>query len=182
MRVIKKICAFIYLLAAIVVLGFLTGLTFGPFTGRFDALLERDSVRAVLAVCLVVLALGALVTVVATFAARREPTCVHPDGNPDIEVSVAALESIARRAAESQGILVESVRGRVMSADRSQVRFTIEAIAFADAGLKELAEYLQGYVAGVCNEMLGSTGVSVLVRFLPSKTTIVTKEAPRERA
>ena len=182
MRVLRKICAFVYLVAALAVLAMVTGLTFGPMTDRFDALLDLESVRIALAACLVILALGALATVIAAFAARREPDCVHPGGDPDIEVTVGALEAIARAAAEREDVLVESVRGRVAGKDRSEVRFTIEAIAFTDTGLAELAGRVQASVERACDAMLGEQGVTALVRFLPSKTTIVTEEAPRERA
>ncbi len=151
MRVLRKICAFVYLVAALAVLAMVTGLTFGPMTDRFDALLDLESVRIALAACLVI-------------------------------VTVGALEAIARAAAEREDVLVESVRGRVAGKDRSEVRFTIEAIAFTDTGLAELAGRVQASVERACDAMLGEQGVTALVRFLPSKTTIVTEEAPRERA
>lgn len=181
MRIFKKICALVYLLSAIVVLGLVTGLTYGPFTARFERLLDHPVAQVVLAVCLVLLALGALITVLAIFLARREPTCLNPGGNPDIEVSLSALDSTVRSAAEREGVLVESVRGRIFGRSRDQVRFTVEAIAFTDQGLTELAERVQASIEHACEQTLGASGVTALVRFLPAKTTVVTKEVPRER-
>ncbi|HIU05468.1 MAG TPA: alkaline shock response membrane anchor protein AmaP [Candidatus Coprousia avicola] len=181
MRVIKKIGALLYLLAAIVVLGLVTGLTYGPFTARFERLLDNAAVQVVLAVCLVALALGALITVLAIFLARREPVCLHPGGNPDIEVSIAALKATATTAAEREGVLVESVTGRIFGRDHDQVRFTVETIALTDEELAPLAKRVQDAIERACEETLGTPGVTALVRFLPAKTTVVTKEVSRER-
>ena len=119
MRVFKRVCALIYLLSAIVVLGLVTGLTYGPFTARFERLLDHPVAQVVLAVCLVALALGALITV--------------------------------------------------------------EAIAFTEDGLTELAKRIQKSIERACDETLGASGATALVRFLPAKTTVVTKEVSRER-
>lgn len=181
MRVFKRVCALIYLLSAIVVLGLVTGLTYGPFTARFERLLDHPVAQVVLAVCLVALALGALITVLAIFLARREPTCLNPGGNPDIEVSLSALKSTVRSAAEREGVMVESIRGRIFGRNRDQVRFTVEAIAFTEDGLTELAKRIQKSIERACDETLGASGATALVRFLPAKTTVVTKEVSRER-
>lgn len=180
-RVFKRVCALIYLLSAIVVLGLVTGLTYGPFTARFERLLDHPVAQVVLAVCLVALALGALITVLAIFLARREPTCLNPGGNPDIEVSLSALKSTVRSAAEREGVMVESIRGRIFGRNRDQVRFTVEAIAFTEDGLTELAKRIQKSIERACDETLGASGATALVRFLPAKTTVVTKEVSRER-
>ncbi len=181
MRVIKKICAFFYLLSAIVVLGVVTGLTYGPFTARFERLVDDPTVQGALGVCLVVLALGALITVLAVFLARREPVSIHPGGNPEIEVTLGALESTIRTAAEREDVLVESVEGRILGRERDQLRATVEVIAFTNQGLTELAERIQHSIERACAETLGTPGVTARVRFLPAKTTVVTKEVPHER-
>ncbi|MDM8275680.1 alkaline shock response membrane anchor protein AmaP [Enorma phocaeensis] len=181
MRIVKKILATIYLVAAVMVIGGFAGVTFGPFTGRFERVLEIPAARIALIVALAVLGIGVLVTVLRTFVARREPDCMRAGGNPDIEVTLAALASIARTAAETEDIMVESVRGKVQGRDRSEVRFVIEAIAFTDTGLEPLAQRIQDKVRMACEEMLGTTGVTVLVRFCPSKTTVVSREVSREQ-
>lgn len=180
-RVFKKLCALVYLLSALAVLGLVTGLTYGPFTARFERLLDRPAAQVAIAVCLVLLALGALITVLAIFLARREPTCLNPGGNPDIEVSLSALNSTVRTAAEREDVLVESVSGRISGRDRDQVRFKVEVIAFTDQGLTELARRIQLRIERACEETLGVPGATALVRFLPAKTTVVTKEVPRDR-
>lgn len=190
MRVLGKIGALLYLVAAVVVTGVACGLGVAPamgaiaepFTRRLALMLELLPVRIVLAVCATILMLGVLVTVIRTFVTRRPPDAVHPEGDPDIQVTCSALTSIARAAAEAEGVMVESVKARVMGKDRSQIRFTIEAIAFTSNDLKGYAAYIQERVQAACERMLGATGVTVSVRFLPSKTTIVTKEVSRERA
>ena len=106
---------------------------------------------------------------------------VRLGGDASIEVSVAALASIARVAAEREDIMVESVHGRVVGRDRNEVHFTIEAIAFVNDGLGELAARVQCQVNDACNAMLGVEGVTTLVRFLPSTTTVVSKEVSREQ-
>lgn len=190
MRVLGKIGALLYLVAAVVVTGVAVGLGIAPvaeaiaepLTKRLALMLELLPVRIVLAVCATILMLGVLVTVIRTFVTRRPPDAVHPEGDPDIQVTCSALTSIARAAAEAEGVMVESVKARVMGKDRSQIRFTIEAIAFTSNDLKGYAAYIQERVQAACERMLGATGVTVSVRFLPSKTTIVTKEVSRERA
>ena len=53
---------------------------------------------------------------------------------------------------------------------------TVEAIAFTDQGLDALAQRMQRRVETACEALLGTPGVVARIRFLPSKTTIVTKE------
>lgn len=180
-RIVKKILATIYLLAAVVVVGGFAGLMFGPFTGRIERLISYPAARIVLVVALVIVGLGVLVSVLRTFVSRREPDCIRAGGNQDIEVTVSALASIARTAAETEDIMVESVRGKVVGRDRSEVRFTIEAIAFTNSGLEALAQRIQDKVTAACEEMLGTTGVTTRVRFCPSKTTVVSREVTREQ-
>ncbi len=189
-RVLGKIGALLYLVAAVAVTGValgsgiapVMGTVAEPFTKRLALMLELMPARIALAICAAILLLGVLITVIRTFVTRRPPDAVHPEGDPDIQVTCAALTSIARAAAEAEGVMVESVKARVMGKDRSQIRFTIEAIAFTNSDLKRYAAYIQERVQAACERMLGATGVTVSVRFLPSKTTVVTKEVSRERA
>ena len=78
-------------------------------------------------------------------------------------------------------MLIESVTGRIAGRDRERVRLTVEAIAFQDEGLDRLAERMRERVGDACERLLGSTYTEVRIRFLPSKTTIVTKEVPDEQ-
>ncbi len=177
MRAIRKLLAVVYLVAAATVLGlFACSLARVPL-GRIDGLLELPGVRVALLALAALVGVGVLATVVATLAERPEPAGVRVGGNPDIEVSLDALTSAARRAAaEGEDVLIESVEGRVAGRDGAEVRLTIEAIAFTEAGLDRVARRMQQRVVEACEGMLGVPGVRARVRFLPSKTTIVTKE------
>lgn len=174
----RKIALVVYLIAGIVVAGMFAGSLFGPLTGRFELILARPVVRLLVAVCLAVVALHLVATVVRLCVERPAPDCVHPGGNPDIEVSIEALASVACVAAADRDIMVESVDARVTGRERDAVRITVEAIAFTDTGLEGLAHRIQQRVADACESMLGTSGVTARVRFLPSKT--VTKEVPGE--
>ena len=72
--------------------------------------------------------------------------------------------------------MIESVEGKIGGRGRDEVRLTIEAIAFTEEGLEPLADRMRQRVVDACERMLGTSGVTARVRFLPSKTTIVTKE------
>ncbi len=171
MRVLKRLCAFIYLVATVVTLGCLVGLLYPALAPGLDDVLEDAPSRiAVIAVAGVV-ALGVLVTVVRLMRAPRDRDALHPGGRPDVEVTVAALASTARTAVEREGVMVESVRCRISGSDRSQVHFTIEAIAFSNDGLSALADRIEARVARACEDFIGAAGVTCRVRFLPSKTT-----------
>lgn len=173
MRIFKKLCAIVYALAAIVALGCLAGLLYPPAAARAEELLERLPVRIAVAVCAGIVALGVLITLVRTLTARREPDAVRPEGAPDVEITCAALASSARVAAEAEGVMVEEVSCRVVGVDRSQVHVHIDAIAFTDVGLAELAARIQRAVEAACERLMGATGVTARVRFLPSTTTII---------
>ena len=177
MRAIRRISAVIYLLAAGCVLGVSTCRMLGVSLGRLDGMLERQPGRIALLVLTAIVALGVLITVIRAFAERPDPICVHPAGNPDIEVTLAALTSTAKRAAAgSDDVMIESVEGKIGGRGRDEVRLTIEAIAFTEEGLEPLADRMRQRVVDACERMLGTSGVTARVRFLPSKTTIVTKE------
>lgn len=182
MRLFKKLCAFVYLAAVMVVAGGYAGRAFGPLDvqRRLERLLEYAPGSYVLLACLGVVALGTLVIVVRAFAERSEPASVHPAGNPHIEVRLGALASVARVAAQAEDIMVEQVRARVIGRDGSQVRITLEVIAFTDAGLDVLGARVQERVRTACERLLGASGVSVAVRFLPSTTTTATREVSGE--
>lgn len=176
----RKVALAVYLLASAIVVGGFAGSLFGPFTGRFARLLATPWIRMLVVVCLLVLCVHMLVTVVRMIADRPEPECIRLGGNPDIEVSLEALASMARVAAADRDVMVEEVRARVSGREREQVRIKIDAIAFTDQGLEGLAHRVQQRVADACASMLGVDAASVCVRFLPSKTVTVTKEGTDE--
>lgn len=181
MRLLKKFGAVLYLAAAIVVVGGFACAQFAPsLISRVDALLAHPAGRIVLIVSLVIVGAGVLLSALFALLEQRPPSSVHPAGNPHIEVRLAALSSAARAAAEAEDILVEDVRTRVMGHNDSQVRVTLEVIAFTDTGLEALGRRIEESVQGACEQLLGATGVTVLVRFLPSKTTTVTREVSGE--
>lgn len=174
MRVFKNVCAIVFLMAAIVALGCMVGLLMPPVADRVAELIELPAARIAVLACAGVTAFGVLVIVLGALLARPEPTTVHPAGNPDIAITTAALASIARAAAESSSdVMVEEVSCRVSGADRSQVRFTIDVIAFTNHDLNALALTIQRHVEQACTAMMGTSGVTARVRFLPSTTTII---------
>ena len=113
--------------------------------------------------------------------ARREPSCVHPAGERNIEVTLAALSSCARTAAERDDrVMVEHVEARVQGSDESRVRFKVDAIALDERDVASLAVAMQQRIEEACDTMLGTPGTTVRVRFLPSKTTVQTVEVSGE--
>lgn len=173
MRVFKKICALVFLLAAVGSLGFLGGLIHPATTGRFTELMGRLPLRVALVVCMALTALGVVTVVLRTLFQRRPISVVRLQGRSDIEVATDAVSSVARIAAEEAGVMVESVRCRAAAADVAGVRVEIEAIAFVDQGLSQLADRVQDAVRRACETLLGTSDVTVRVRFLPSKTTVI---------
>lgn len=177
MRAVRKVLAFIYLVAGIVALGIAAAQLAGARVPGIESALRVPGVRIACLVCAGIALAGVVVTAFAALFERPAPACMRPEGNPDIEVTLAALESVARRSAPGDDdVLIESVEGRISGRDRDQVRLTVEAIAFTHEGLAETAARMQARVQEACERMLGTSGVRVRVRFLPSKTTIVTKE------
>ena len=77
--------------------------------------------------------------------------------------------------------VIEGVEGRIIGRDRDRARLLVEAIAFTDEGLAGLAHGIQQRVTDACTRLLGTAGIEVRVRFLPSKTTIIAREVPDER-
>ena len=171
-RVLKRALAIVYLAAAIVALGTLVCQFWGPYTYRFMLLLRDTMPRVVVTVCAAIVALGVLIGFFRLMFARREPSCVHPAGERNIEVTLAALSSCARAAAECDD--------RVQGPDESRVRFKVEAIALDDKDVAALAASMQQRIEKACDTMLGTPGTTARVRFLPSKTTVQTVEVSGE--
>lgn len=176
MQALRKLVVAVYAVACVVVIGGGALMLYGPYRTRMVELIEQPSARAVGLVCLVIMALQALIAVIRRLSERPEPECIHPGGNPDIEVSVTALESLARAAAPEELVLIERVRGRIRGRANDSVQLDIEAIALTDHGLESMAHRMQQRVVDACERLLGTTGVTARVRFLPSKTVSVTKE------
>ena len=58
-----------------------------------------------------------------------------------------------------------------------------EVLISSDVGVEttvKIIRRIEERVQGACEQLLGATGVTVLVRFLPSKTTTVTREVSGE--
>lgn len=181
MRVLKRALAIVYLAAAIVALGTLVCQFWGPYTYRFMLLMRDPMSRIVVTACGGVVAIGVLVSFFRLMFARREPSCVHPAGERNIEVTLAALSSCARTAAERDDrVMVEHVEARVQGSDDSHVRFKVEAIALDDKDVAALATSMQQRIEKACDTMLGTPGTTACVRFLPSKTTVQTVEVSGE--
>ena len=177
MRAFRKVLAVLFLMAGIVVCGVFAAERAGVPLGHIDRVLDTPAGHVASLACAAIAGLGILVVAIMTLAERPEITCVHPAGNPDIEVTLAALTSTAKRAAAgSDDVMIESVEGKIGGRGRDEVRLTIEAIAFTEEGLEPLADRMRQRVVDACERMLGTSGVTARVRFLPSKTTIVTKE------
>lgn len=175
---LRKVALAVYLLAGIVVAGGFAGSLFGPYTERFAVLFSQPVPRTVVAVCLVVVCLQMIVTLIRVLIDRPEPAAMRLSGNPDIEVSVGAVASVARVAAsDDRDVMVEDVEARVVGRERDGIRVRVTAIALIDQGIEGLAYRLQQRVADACTSMLGTSGVTVQVRFLPSKTVTMNKEA-----
>ena len=177
MRVLKRALAIVYLAAAVVALGTLVCQFWGPYTYRFMLLMRDPLPRIVVTACGGVVALGVLVGFFRLVFARR----VHPAGERNIEVTLAALSSCARTAAERDDrVMVEHVEARVQGSDKSRVRFKVDAIALDDRDMASLATAMQQRIEEACDTMLGTPGTIARVRFLPSKTTVQTVEVSGE--
>ena len=157
MRVLKRALAIVYLAAAVVALGTLVCQFWGPYTYRFMLLMRDPMPRIVVTVCGGVVALGVLAVFFRLMFARREPSCVHPAGERNIEVTLAALSSCARAAAECDDrVMVEHIEARVQGSDESHVRFKVEAIALDDKDVAALATSMQQRIEVACDTMLGT--------------------------
>ena len=181
MRVLKRALAIVYLVAAVVALGTLVCQFWGPYTYRFMLLMRDPLPRIVVTVDGREWHFPGLVCFFRLMFARREPSCVHPAGERNIEVTLAALSSCARTAAERDDrVMVEHVEARVQGSDESRVRFKVDAIALDDRDVASLAAAMQQRIEEACDTMLGTPGTTARVRFLPSKTTVQTVEVSGE--
>lgn len=181
MRPLKRAAAILYLLCCVFALGSFACSIVGPAQERMAYLLGLPAFRIALLAATGVIAIQALYVLGLVIVWRPEPRSVHPDANPDIEVTCPAIEKVARMAAvDDDDVLVESVRARVAGREAARVRIKVEAIALANEGLPGMAHRMQQRVQDACEAMLGCPGVHVRVRFLPSKTTTEIKEASDE--
>lgn len=176
MKRIRTVALVIYLLAGVIVISALAGSLFGPYTGRFVELLATRAGHVIVGVSLAVLAVQMFVVLLALLTQKPEPPSMRLSGNPDIEVSTAALVSVARTAAASSDLIIENVEAHVMGHDKSETRIVIDAIALTPHNLEGLARRVQAHVQDACDQTLGVPGAVVQVRFLPSKTVTVTRE------
>lgn len=173
MRIVRKICSLLYLASAIMVIGCVAGLLYAPTAPRIELAMHAPAGKVVLVACMAVLGLGVLLTVVAALTERREPRVVCPRGNQSIQITAQAIEDCARAAATEDDVLIESVSSRIAGADRAEIRLEIEAIALVLMDAQKLAERIERRVGTACEQLIGEPCVTVRVRFLPSKTTVV---------
>lgn len=182
MRIFKRLVALVYLLAAAASLGVLGVLLFRLSALRLLPITSdhRFAAMVALGAAIAITGLGAFIGVCRLFFSRREPDCVRAEGDANIEVTLAALESCARAAAQEEDVLVERVEGHIKGSDRAAVRFKIDAIALEDDNLAAKAQAMQQRVTNACENMLGAPGVTTRVRFLSAKTTTHTREVSGE--
>lgn len=172
---LKKVAASVYLVAGALVLCSFIGSLAGPFAPRFAELLELPAYQVLMVVCAGVCVLQMLYVLGCILFDRPEPRCVHPLGTPDFEVTIPALESVARTAAQQDDVLVDRVQVRIRGREANAVHITIEAIALEE-GLDAIAESMRHRVERALRDTLGASCSSVRIRFLPARTTVVTKE------
>lgn len=173
---VKRLASAIYLVASVIVLGAFGCSLAGPLVGRMADLRAELPFRVIMFAGIAVMAAQALYVLGLALFSRRDPVCVHPDANPDIEVTREAIASVARAAAASDDVMVEDVEVRVTGRARAQAVVLVQAIPFVNEGLEALARRAQLAVADACERMLGVAGTRVRVRFLPART--VTRTAP----
>jgi len=180
MKLMKRIGAIVHLLASLVVLGGLTAFLTGYESRRIEELMSIEWVRIAVLVCVAIMALETLIAVIAAFAGKREPVSVHPGGNPNIEVTVDAVRSVAAKAAGEDDVMIEDVTARVRGRDNDELALRVDAIALAEQDLTALAERMEARISRACEQMLGAGGVTCRMRFLPTKTVTSAKEASGE--
>ena len=171
---LKKVAASVYLVAGALALCSFIGSLAGPFAPRFAELLELPAYQVLMVVCAGVCVLQMLYVLGCILFDRPEPRCVHPLGTPDFEVTIPALESVARTATQQDDVLVDRVQVRIRGRKANAV--TIEAIALEEEGLDAIAESMRHRVERALRDTLGASCSSVRIRFLPARTTVVTKE------
>lgn len=173
---LKKAAASVYLVAGALVLCSFIGSLAGPFAPRFTELLELPAYQVLIIACAAICVLQMLYVLGCILFDRPEPRCVHPLGAPDFEVTIPALESVARTAAQQDDVLVDRVQVRIRGREANAVHITIEAIALEEEGLDAIAESMRHRVERALRDTLGASCSSVRIRFLPTRTTVVTKE------
>lgn len=173
---LKKVAASVYLVAGALVLCSFIGSLAGPFAPRFAELLELPAYQVLMVACAAICVLQMLYVLGCILFDRPEPRCVHPLGTPDFEVTIPALESVARTAAQQDDVLVDRVQVRIRGREANAVHITIEAIALEEEGLDAIAESMRHRVERALRDTLGASCSLVRIRFLPTRTTVVTKE------
>lgn len=186
MRLVKRLALIVYVLACVAGVGALALVWAEPWTGvslaAYGVNLRALPFSAVLACCLGVVALGALVVLLrALFSPRPAPRAVHPAGSEHIEVTVRALESSVRAAVEEgDAFLVESVAGKVRRRKPGEARFDVEVIPLVEENLRDEAGAAQKRAAAACERLMGVACADVRVKVLPAKTVTVRKESNDE--
>lgn len=180
MKPVKRIAAIIYLLACLVILGSYAASHIGATAARMAELGALLPFRIAVAVCLGIIGIQALYVLGLVIFDRPEPKAVRPVGNPGIEVTTTALAAVARAAARGDDLLIEDVEARVRGREQAAVDVRVEAIALDGQDLNGMGARLQERVARACEQMLGAPGVTVRVRFLPTKTVTATREVSGE--
>lgn len=180
LKQVRKFALVVYILAGVCVVAAFAGSLFGPYTSRFTELIGTPVGQAFIAACLIILSLQMLAVLIALLFDKPDPSCMRLDGNPDIEVSIDALISVAKTAAQNPDIMIENVDARVIGRDKATVRVRVEAIPLVEYGYEGLARQLQQRIQNELDHTLGVSGANVQVRFLPSKTITVTREVAGE--
>lgn len=182
MRTFRKICAAIYLVAAIAALGGFAALLFSPVGESLGQELSASfPLRVFMGICLCIAGVGALGLTIALFSQKAEVASLALAGEKNIEVSLSALKSCVLAAlATEEDVMVEKVDARVQSSDCSFAQVRVDAIALTDKDLASLGGRLQEKIESACTAFVGSDVVSCRVRFLPSRTTTHTQEVSGE--
>lgn len=171
---VKRLASAVYLVACVAVLGSFGLSLSGPLVGRMAYLRGELPFRAIMFAGIAIMAVQALYVLGLTLFSRREPVSVHPDANPDIEVTREAIASLARAAAAADDVMVENVEVRIVGRSRAHATVLIEAIPLVNDGLEGLARRMQLAVGDACDRMLGVSVARVRVRFLPARTVTTT--------
>ena len=181
----KRLALLAYALACVVGVGALTLAWAQPWTDVALAAYGIDlhvlPVSAVVAACVAVVALSAVVALLrALFSPRPAPRSLHPVGCEGVEVTVRALESSVRAAVEEDGsFLVEEVRGTLRRRS-AEARFAVEVIPLIEANVREAARAAQERANAACERLVGVPCAAVTLKVLPATTVTVQKELPDE--
>ena len=180
MRQLKNACIAIYLFSAVVALTVVVGWLAGveSIAAHMEGLLAGiSSLRLALAALLALVLVQIAWVNARALMGRPAPQAVNLNGNEDIQVSLAAVKSMARTAVTRvDDVMIENIQAAACARDLSGVHIRIEAIPLVNDGLESLARRVQLAVETACEQMLGCGGVTCQVRFLPAKTVIETRE------